>query len=749
MVGTDPSLKYSFYVNGVFAGSNLITGTYNTELAGTARLGQSPNPLAPAWFNGKIDEVRMWGRTIYGSEVAKNMYFHTNNKTDNDLLRSFDFNFFVDDETFDMNGFPAQLNAATVSTNIPFTHFTYRFLWSSGVTGIADTVSYFANETTSLIIRDDVSMCNHSFIVTVPPLPNLSDSLFLCNTGQYNLSTAFAYSSYLWNTGSTAPALSISSGGNYVLTVSEAACTYTDSIFVSMVSVEILTPDTAICYGESITLQAVSNTGNYHWANDAQTPTVTINPLSSIVFSVSATNGYATCYDQVSVTVYPLYSNNLPDTVSVCNQAFAIINSSNPYFTSYLWNTGDTTQFNIISQSGTYQLTATDINGCTAQDTSYGQLLMVDILQVDTVICSGTSLVLDAVVNSPNFTWSTGATTNSITITNSGVYTVSQTAGSFACSDEVTISLSPQIMLNLPDTLASCTATSFLLQAGSPVHSYNWNNGSIGPDLIASTSGIYIVTATNLDGCQASDTSIVSIISAWLTISDTLVCEGSEVIVSTNSTQYSYLWNNGSTEALIFDYPQQSTQYSVFVSGAFATCNYNILIDVINVETGPIFGNDSVWADSTEMYYVNPNPGSSYNWYISGGSYTNDTLDYIEIHWGPATGYVSVTETTAEGCVGQPVEMYVFIQHPISIESTNAPDDFVIAPNPMRNSARVTYPEKYKNGTIQLYDITGKLLFEDILSGDEYILEQPNLAKGIYWVRLMNGESMSKKLVVQ
>jgi hypothetical protein len=748
MVGTDPSQKYSFYLNGIFAGSDFITGTYDTYLDGNAWLGRSSDSLNPAYFNGMIDEVRLWGRFVYAYEILNNMHFHTNNKSDQDLLRYFDFNYFFDSQSFDMNGFPAQLNAASNSNNLPFSNYTYRFLWSSGSNAIADTISYFDTETTSLIIGDDVSTCNYSVNVTVPPLPNMTDSVFLCNTPQYNLSTTYQYSSYFWNTGSVSPVISISDGGNYFLTVSEASCTYVDSVFVSMINVEILNPDTAICDGESITLQAVSNTNNYHWSNDAQTSSVTITPLNSQIFSVSATDGYNTCSDQVSITVFPVYAIGLPDTVSVCNQSYALLNANNPYFTSYLWDTGDTTQFNAITQSGFYQLTATDINGCMAEDGSYGQILQVDILQDDTLICSGASLVLDAVVNSPNFSWSTGETTNSITVSNSGLYSVAQTDGSFTCMDSVAVSISPEISLSLIDTFASCSTTSFLLQAGSPFYSYLWNTGSVGPDLMATTSGAYIVTATNSDGCQAIDTSIVSIISAYLSISDTLVCEGSEVIISTNSTQYEYLWSNGYTDALIFDYPQEFTTYTVFVSDAFTTCTYNTSINVLNVETGPIYGNDTVWADSTEIYYVNPNPGSTYDWFVSGGSYSIDTLGNIEIHWGPATGYVSVIETTADGCVGQPVELYIYIQHPISIEDNVEANDFVIAPNPMNQSTRLIYPERFVGGNIQLYDITGKVIFEDKLLGNEYVIEKSNLAKGIYWVRLINEERISKKLIV-
>ncbi|MEA3445507.1 MAG: T9SS type A sorting domain-containing protein, partial [Bacteroidota bacterium] len=333
----------------------------------------------------------------------------------------------------------------------------------------------------------------------------------------------------------------------------------------------------------------------------------------------------------------------------------------------------------------------------------------------------------------------------------SGLYSVTQTTGTFACPDTVNIYFSPEIVLSLPDTLSSCEAEIFTLNAGSLPYDYEWNTGAIIPEIQVQTSGLYSVTATNQDGCEASDTTLVSIIDVVMSISDTLVCEGSEVIVSTNSTQYTYQWSNGMTDALIFVYPEQPTNYFIFVSDAFNTCDYMIDVDVINVETGPIFGNNLVWSDSTEFYHVNANPGSTYDWYISGGTYNTDTLANIEIHWGPGIqGFISIVETSAEGCIGEAVEMDIVIQHPISIEQIISSDDFIIVPNPMRQSTHITIPGPYKNGLIQLFDITGKLLFEDELSGEVfYNLSQPHLAKGIYWIRLTGEESISKKLMVE
>ncbi|MEA3445899.1 MAG: LamG domain-containing protein, partial [Bacteroidota bacterium] len=531
MVGTDPSNKYTFYVNGIFANSNFITGTYNTQLSGTAWIGRSSDTLNPAWFDGRIDEVRIWDRIISGGEVVDNMSFHTNTNSDNHLLRFFDFNHFTGNFSNDIYGYPAQLNLATTSNSIPFSAYTFRFLWSNGSTNPQTNITYFDSEITNLEISDDVNSCNHDLNVTVVPLPNLSDSIFLCNENQYELSTNFNYGSYQWNTGNNTSSIFVTNTGDYSLTVSDAACTYIDSVFISMISVEILNSDTAICDGESITLEAISSTATYHWSDDTQNPSITISPVSSAIYYVSASDGYNTCSDQVSVTVFPVYDPGLDDTLLLCNESYGLLNANNTYFDSFQWSNGDTTNFSVVTQTGMYQLTASDINGCTTIDQSYVQLMFTDIIENDTLLCNGLSFDLNVVSSGSNFVWSTGETTSVITVSNSGQYSVTQTSGTFTCPDTVNIYFSPEIILSLPDTLSSCEAEIFTLNAGSLPYDYEWNTGAIIPEIQVQTSGLYSVTATNQDGCEASDTTLVSIIDVVMSISDTLVCEGSEVIV--------------------------------------------------------------------------------------------------------------------------------------------------------------------------------------------------------------------------
>ena len=68
--------------------------------------------------------------------------------------------------------------------------------------------------------------------------------------------------------------------------------------------------------------------------------------------------------------------------------------SSSSSFASYLWSDGSTNQTLSANTAGTYTVTGTDANGCSATDSMLLDILTVDITQNDTTICEGDSLVL-------------------------------------------------------------------------------------------------------------------------------------------------------------------------------------------------------------------------------------------------------------------------------------------------------------------------------------------------------------------
>ena len=89
------------------------------------------------------------------------------------------------------------------------------------------------------------------------------DTILACGTS-YTLDAGSGYSSYNWNTGDTLQSISVTSTGWYKCTVSQNGCSASDSVFVSLINAQIINSDTAICLGNSITLNTTfvgQNTG--------------------------------------------------------------------------------------------------------------------------------------------------------------------------------------------------------------------------------------------------------------------------------------------------------------------------------------------------------------------------------------------------------------------------------------------------------------------------------------------------------
>jgi len=121
---------------------------------------------------------------------------------------------------------------------------------------------------------------------------------------------------------------------------------------------------------------------------------------------------------------------------------------------TYLWSTGETTQGIEVTQSGLYSVTVIDSTGCVA---SAGQSVAV-LPALETAVvpntsgpyCMGESVSLTAVgiplVN--QFQWSTGETSQSISVTQTGIYTVTVT-NNVGCSASASL---PMGFLPVPNS---------------------------------------------------------------------------------------------------------------------------------------------------------------------------------------------------------------------------------------------------------------------------------------------------------
>jgi hypothetical protein len=271
----------------------------------------------------------------------------------------------------------------------------------------------------------------------------------------------------------------------------------------------------SICPGQSATLTA-SGAMYYQWSNGATGNTITVSPDATTTYTVTGkTAGYASLpvSATVSVNTVPTISVN-SETICAGQSATLTAIGAN----AYAWSTGETGNSISVSPSETTTFTLT---GTTAGCVSDAVSATVTVNPVPTVlvnsqtICAGQSATLTA--NGANtYTWSTGETGNSISVSPSETTTFTLTGTTAGCvsdavSATVTVNALPIIDLGADIVLQQGQQT--VLNANGADLIYLWSSGENTPSIVVNVAGTYSVTVTNAAGCSATDAVLVEIIS--------------------------------------------------------------------------------------------------------------------------------------------------------------------------------------------------------------------------------------------
>ncbi len=439
------------------------------------------------------------------------------------------------------------------------------YLWSSGQTIQSLVVNTSGNYIVTVTNAAGNSAVSSPVAVTVKSLPvatitsNSGDSI--C-PGNAVLLTAGAATTYAWSNGATTQTNTVNTAGTYTVVVTNANnCSAAASMIIrngSCTPLVSITPNgpLSFCTPGSVTLSATTNNG-YLWSNGATSKTVTVSTTGSYTVTVSNIYGItATSSVYVEANPTPTVSIASSNGDSICPGSTIVLTASST--NAYLWSTGSVSKSIVVSSSGTYTVTVTTVKGCSAATSfqvNQGYCPPDAVINTNgpTTICSGNSLNLIA-NTAAGYLWSTGATTQYITVNSTGIYavTVSDIYGQTASTSvPVTVNPNPSaaITSSAGDTL--CPGTTLTLQ-GSPSDAYLWSDGSTTGSIVVSMPGTYELTVTNANGCTSSTmfTAVQGVCAApvaTITASGKLkFCNGESVTLSA-LPGYTYLWNTGAT----------------------------------------------------------------------------------------------------------------------------------------------------------------------------------------------------------
>jgi hypothetical protein len=187
------------------------------------------------------------------------------------------------------------------------------------------------------------------------------------------------------------------------------------------------------------------------------------------------------------------------------------------------WSTGESTSTIVVTVAGTY-FVSQSVGSCVSPATSVtASPLTIPAIPVitasgSTSICDGESIDLTA-SQSTGLLWSTGETTQTITVDQSDVYTLTYTAPNGCTSGQasITVVVNPLPIVTLGSYADICRDSDpFTLSGGSPsggVYSGTGVSGGVFDPLVAGL-GAHVITYTFTDGnsCSSSATSVINVL---------------------------------------------------------------------------------------------------------------------------------------------------------------------------------------------------------------------------------------------
>jgi len=338
-----------------------------------------------------------------------------------------------------------------------------------------------------------------------------------------------------------------------------------DSVYVTVLKSPAtlnLGPDSTLCPGNTIVLNARAGYASYMWQDGSTDSTFTVRTPG--LYYVKTTNGCGATYaDTIMINQHaPIPFDAGPDRTK-CNADTLHINTP-PGFINYIWTNdyyiSSTRSQNVVVNPLTdtaYYVKAEKTPGCFAYDTVRVHVNVSPLINLgaDKSFCSGDSAVFDAGGGFNQYAWSNGSNAQQINVKSAGTFSVigitAQGCKSYDTVKVLNAFANPVVSLDHTDFL--CTGNSRILDAGN-FSSYLWNDGSTQQKIIVKNVGTYAVQVTDNNGCKGSDTvrvtTILPLPSDFLP-DDTLLCSYDKLTLSPLRPYNSYQWNNSATASSI------------------------------------------------------------------------------------------------------------------------------------------------------------------------------------------------------
>ncbi|MGP8217074.1 MAG: choice-of-anchor tandem repeat GloVer-containing protein [Bacteroidia bacterium] len=478
---------------------------------------------------------------------------------------------------------------------------------------------------------------------------------------------------YSWSNGATTSCITVTTGGTFTCTVTDARGIAVKSHIASGLLMASATGSAVVCQGNSVNLSASASGGKgsyiYTWMPGSLSgASPSVSPASTTTYTVTATDSLgctSTANEVVTVnTVLP--SVSISGASAICKGSGTTLTGSGA--DTYMWTGGPDSETYTIKPSATttYTLTGTDtLTKCSNTATQVVTVNSLPSVSMSTNLMGGTGCAGSVDVLTANATgfgtllykWSNGSTNDTAQVTKGGIYDVIVTDGN-GCADTDT----QAITVNAPEITITgnvsgggtgfCAGSLDTLMAnviGNAPFTYTWSTSGANDTILVSSANTYSVTVKDKNGCTGTASITVTKKSLpVISITDNVIggnkiCAGNIDSLTgsvSGSGPFAYNWSDGSTNdtALV----QDAMTYTLTVSDANRCVNTATKAITINpLPSVSISGNTSFCSGGSDLLSANAPSAISFAW--SDGNMTNTTFVTM-------AGTYNITVTDANGC---------------------------------------------------------------------------------------------------
>lgn len=615
---------------------------------------------------------------------------------------------------------------STVLSGFPGTAVSFQ--WSTGDSTPTLTID---TSGTYWVQVSTVFGCSDSDTVVVDILPapevQVSPGITICGPANVPISGSSIGIPALfgWNTGDSTTNITVSNSGVYWFEATAPnGCTDADSVVVQINAPPVLNlgPDITACNSTPVTLDAGAGWTQVIWGGGLGTgQTLQVTSPGFYVCYVTDSSGCG-ALDTIEVSFEAAPTPALGPDIIEC-EGIPVVLSPGTVGTSLLWSDGSTGPVLFPTTSGTYWVEVTSAIGCTGRDSVniIFEPIPVPDLGPDQVHCDGETLILSPGITGTAYQWSTGQTTQTISVTQNGIFAVTVTnAAGCVGSDEIEVNFIPAPQIDLGNDQTVCAPGFVTLDAsGSNGTSWQWSNGYVANAITVNQSGTYSVTVTNAGGCTATDQVTLDFIPSPVPDlkENLLICDSQTVYLMANVSGVNFQWSTGDFGPVL----------AVNAPGLYA---------VTVTDTNGCQGTDQVTVGAD----VTPAPYLGEDRYICGikpqelyVSAQNAQISWFNGQSGPKTtvfeaGWYEVTVTNQCGSGTDSVRIEMD-PHGGNLYYPNA---FTPNGDGINDFFEISAPEESYH--LEIFDRWGKLMFESFTPQSSWDgkWEQNDAAEGVY-----------------